>query len=104
MSGLVLRLDIMQAPQIRRAMLSVLHRCQTKLGSWVGSSVVHLGDHNVPNALMFIDKVSPGFDGNSMFIERSHNLLTFTASYEQSRVCKLLSGQDWQTPCVHSWL
>ena len=39
-----------------RAMHSVLHRCQQRLGSWVGSSVVHLGDHNVPNALMFIDK------------------------------------------------
>lgn len=49
--------DVLQAPQIRRAMTDVLRRCQAKLGSWVGSSVVHLGDHNVPNALMFIDKV-----------------------------------------------
>ena len=39
-----------------RAVHSVLAHCQSKLGSWVGSSVVHLGDHNVPNALMFIDK------------------------------------------------
>ena len=39
-----------------RAMHSVLSRCQQRLGTWVGSSVVHLGDHNVPNALMFIDK------------------------------------------------
>lgn len=38
-------------------MHTILWRCQQKLGSWVGSSVVHLGDHNVPNALMFIDKV-----------------------------------------------
>lgn len=46
-----------QAPSVRRAMHSVLYKCQQRLGSWVGSSVVHLGDHNVPNALMFIDKV-----------------------------------------------
>ena len=46
----------MQAPAIGKAMRAILHRCQQRIGNWVGSSVVHLGDHNVPNALMFIDK------------------------------------------------
>lgn len=45
-----------------RAMHAVLHRCQQRLGTWVGSSVVHLGDHNVPNALMFIDKYTQVHD------------------------------------------
>jgi len=47
---------VQQAPQTSRAIHSILSRCQRKIGQWVGSSVVHLGDHNVPNALMFIDK------------------------------------------------
>lgn len=42
--------------QVREAVYDIINRCKTKIGHWVGSSVVHLGDHNVPNALMFIDK------------------------------------------------
>ena len=42
--------------QVSRAMQGILSRCQERIGTWVGSSVVHLGDHNVPNALHFIDK------------------------------------------------
>lgn len=45
-------------PSISRAMQIILSRAQRKLGYWVGSSVVHLGDHNVPNSLMFVDKYS----------------------------------------------
>lgn len=37
-------------------MSALLSRVQERTAGWVGSSVVHLGDHNVPNALMFIDK------------------------------------------------
>ncbi|KAI8896273.1 hypothetical protein BC833DRAFT_598156 [Globomyces pollinis-pini] len=44
------------APRVSRMMHTILHRAQQKVGCWVGSSVIHLGDHNVPNSLMFIDK------------------------------------------------
>lgn len=50
--------QVQPAPRVARAMAELLQRTQAQLGSWVGSSVVHLGDHNVPNALTFIDKYS----------------------------------------------
>ena len=39
-----------------RAMHQLLHRCQQNWAVGRVESVLHLGDHNVPNALMFIDK------------------------------------------------
>lgn len=47
---------VQQAQAVGKAMHGILGRCQQQIGDWVGSSVIHLGDHNVPNALMFIDK------------------------------------------------
>ncbi|KAI9320031.1 hypothetical protein BX666DRAFT_2025055 [Dichotomocladium elegans] len=41
---------------IGTAMNKILNRAQKKCGSWVGSSAIHLGDRDVPNAFMFIDK------------------------------------------------
>ncbi|KAJ1926482.1 hypothetical protein IWQ60_003757 [Tieghemiomyces parasiticus] len=47
---------VQASPRVSRAIHTILHRAQKSAGYWVGSSVVHLADHNVPNALMFIDK------------------------------------------------
>ena len=47
---------VQAAPRILSAMRTILHRCQVGLGDWIGSSVIHLGDTNVPNALLFLDK------------------------------------------------
>jgi hypothetical protein len=47
---------VQAAPKTSRMMHSILHKAQKSVGTWIGSSVIHMGDHNVPNALMFIDK------------------------------------------------
>lgn len=47
---------IKPCPQVSRAMHGIINKTQKRTGSWVGSSVVHLGDHTVPNALFFLDK------------------------------------------------
>ncbi|KAI9204659.1 uncharacterized protein BJ171DRAFT_442325 [Polychytrium aggregatum] len=47
---------VQAAPRVSRTMHMILNRAQQRVERWIGSSVIHLGDHNVPNALMFIDK------------------------------------------------
>jgi len=47
---------VQECPQVSRVMHAILETTQQEMGGWVGSSTIHLGDHNVPNALMFIDK------------------------------------------------
>jgi Protein of unknown function (DUF2009) len=51
---------VQQSPRTYRAMQQILVRVQAKVKNWVGSSVIHMGDHNVPNALSFIDKYTQG--------------------------------------------
>ncbi|PRT55357.1 hypothetical protein B9G98_02977 [Wickerhamiella sorbophila] len=47
---------IKACPSVHKVMHNVIARAQRETGSWVGSSVVHLGDRAVPNALFFLDK------------------------------------------------
>jgi hypothetical protein len=36
---------VQSAPKVSRLMHTILHRAQQRLGHWIGSSVIHLGDH-----------------------------------------------------------
>ena len=47
---------IKACPGIYREMHKILTECRSKTETWIGSSVVHLGDNAVPNALFFLDK------------------------------------------------
>lgn len=50
---------VQQSPKTYKAMQQILLRVQKQLvvnSKWIGSAVIHMGDHNVPNALSFIDK------------------------------------------------
>jgi Protein of unknown function (DUF2009) len=48
---------VQNCPKVRAVMSSLLSQTQREAGApWVGLSVIHLGDRDVPNALVFIDK------------------------------------------------
>ena len=60
---------VQQCPRTYKAMQTILTRVQGKVNHWVGSSVIHMGDHNVPNALSFIDKYTQGRHADSSLFE-----------------------------------
>jgi hypothetical protein len=45
---------VQAAPKTLRMMQGILDKAQRTIGNWVGSSVIHMGDHNVPNSFMFL--------------------------------------------------
>lgn len=48
---------VQRCPNVAGEMARILAKVQRAVGGrWVGLSVVHLGDRDVPNALIFIDK------------------------------------------------
>ena len=48
---------VQQCPLVGKEMHRILQSVQQRCGGhWVGLSVIHLGDRDVPNALTFIDK------------------------------------------------
>jgi hypothetical protein len=49
---------VQSAPKTLRMMHGILDKAQKSVGSWVGSSVIHMGDHNVPNSFLFLGMVS----------------------------------------------
>jgi len=47
---------LQESPCVMKAMRQILHTVQQRCEKWIGSSVIHLGDKTVPNAIFFIDK------------------------------------------------
>lgn len=47
---------LQSCPSVSSEMRKILRNVQNRFNNWVGLSVVHLGDRDVPNSLVFIDK------------------------------------------------
>lgn len=87
---------VQPSPLVYQAMHQTLARTKQALGTWVGSSVIHLGDNNVPNALIFVDKVR---DPSSIFFRSTSPLATYRSpSYPCPPTPTVLAGQPDSRP------
>ncbi|KAJ2083679.1 hypothetical protein H4R24_000637 [Coemansia sp. RSA 988] len=79
---------VQPCPRVSRSAHAILHRTQKAVGRWVGSAMIHLGDHNVPNALMFIDK----YNQVSSILNPIVRVLEFLESHEA--IARDVSGRN----------
>lgn len=47
---------VQSGTRVLNFMQKILYSVQKKMGGWVGSGMIHMGDTNIPNTFMFIDK------------------------------------------------
>ncbi len=83
-------------------MSGILARCQAALGSWVGSSVVHLGDHNVPNAMFFLNKYTQVPGGGDPIRVSVQCMLCCVSRVVRYVWCVIMSTQDIFSRDVYS--
>lgn len=85
---------VQRCPAVAGEMSRLLEKARRLVGgSWVGLSVVHLGDRDVPNALIFIDKYTQVF---IHFFKEVHMSLLFFLFF----FCPILNIAS--PTCIHS--
>jgi hypothetical protein len=72
---------VQPAPKTLRMMHGILDRAQKSVGYWVGSSVIHMGDHNVPNSFMFLGEYLYLSGVENSYLPFQTNTLKFIGSY-----------------------
>ncbi|KAI8322206.1 hypothetical protein GQ54DRAFT_297535 [Martensiomyces pterosporus] len=84
---------VQSCPRVSKSAHTILHRTQKAVGRWVGSAMIHLGDRNVPNALMFIDK----YNQVASILNPVVHVLEYLESLETSRTANQSIAQFIET-------
>ena len=86
---------LQSCPKVGSLMQSILRRVQGRVTeSWVGLSVVHLGDRDVPNALIFIDKYT---QVPRILTPIAHCLLRIPGVLKQDPAFHTYVKQEWSS-------